>query len=544
MVEMEAPKKEVHSDFGRHKENITEPTRNSAEEEGDGGNVTEINMQNPAFLSEGTSSSKVAVSAPRSKGEIQRELLDLKRKALAFRRKGETEEAEELLRMAKVLEIQIEELDAPKDVRLHDDPKEENLGSFGLLINTEKERNLKNDMEVRRSTQTAVGPIDEVVKLSVGSGSFAKENQPLPVELGALGKTRSADNQRIAGGFSQMTPPVQSGNLVDLLTGDDWISSQRPVEKQDDSLKFDSVSSFAASPPIQLGSLTFSNEDLASQDNAKIHKRKIQFWSIRREMLMKQIRFRNLLPRATRSAIRQEILAFKRKALALKREGKLTEAREELWQAKLLEKRLEDDSPQSKTTSSDVVLGSSDSPQSKTTTSAGQKDHGSPSLDPKPLSSRDRFKLQQESLGHKRQAMKLRREGRMEEAEAEFELAKALENQLELPAQDSTTVDKVEPLDDVSVEGLLDPQLLSALKAIGIDDASILSQGPGRPEPSKVNAGKSNNPTHDRSQLEEQIKAEKVKAVNLKRAGKQAEALDALRKAKLLEKKLNSSPSK
>ncbi|BFG27381.1 hypothetical protein CerSpe_136550 [Prunus speciosa] len=59
----------------------------------------------------------------------------------------------------------------------------------------------------------------------------------------------------------------------------------------------------------------------------------------------------------------------------------------------------------------------------------------------------------------------------------------------------------------VSVEGLLDPQLLSALKAIGIDDPSILSQGPERPEPSKVNAGRSNNPTQDRSQLEEQIKA-------------------------------------
>ena len=133
----------------------------------------------------------------------------------------------------------------------------------------------------------------------------------------------------------------------------------------------------------------------------------------------------------------------------------------------------------------------------------------------------------------------------MEEAEAEFELAKALENQLEASAaHDSTTVDKVEPVEDVSVEGLLDPQLLAALKEIGIESASNLSQGPERPEPSKVNVGKSNNIIQDRSQLEEQIKAEKVKAVNLKRAGKQAEALDALRKAKLLEKKLNSPSSK
>ncbi|CAB4306064.1 unnamed protein product [Prunus armeniaca] len=87
----------------------------------------------------------------------------------------------------------------------------------------------------------------------------------------------------------------------------------------------------------------------------------------------------------------------------------------------------------------------------------------------------------------------------------------------------------------VSVDGLLDPQLLSALKSIGIDDASILSQGPGRPEPSKVNAGKRNNPTQDRTQLEEQIKVEKVKAINLKRAVKQVESLVTLRKAKMLE---------
>nr|GEX26779.1 tetratricopeptide-like helical [Tanacetum cinerariifolium] len=41
-------------------------------------------------------------------------------------------------------------------------------------------------------------------------------------------------------------------------------------------------------------------------------------------------------------------------------------------------------------------------------------------------------------------------------------------------------------------------------------------------------------------QLEEYIKKEKVKAVHLKHAGKQAEALDALRRAKMLEKKLNT----
>jgi predicted RNA polymerase sigma factor len=44
---------------------------------------------------------------------------------------------------------------------------------------------------------------------------------------------------------------------------------------------------------------------------------------------------------------------------------------------------------------------------------------------------KDRMKLQQESLAHKRKAMGLRREGKADEADAEYELAKALEKQME-----------------------------------------------------------------------------------------------------------------
>jgi hypothetical protein len=44
---------------------------------------------------------------------------------------------------------------------------------------------------------------------------------------------------------------------------------------------------------------------------------------------------------------------------------------------------------------------------------------------------KDRMKLQQESLGHKRKALALRREGKTDEADAEFELAKSLEQQME-----------------------------------------------------------------------------------------------------------------
>jgi hypothetical protein len=237
-----------------------------------------------------------------------------------------------------------------------------------------------------------------------------------------------------------------------------------------------------------------------------------------------------LVSQDNKISLQQEVLARKRKAVALKREGKLGEAREELRQAKLLEKSLEVETAGPVGGSHDGSTSASNAP------SAQQKDPSAPNLAPKPLSGRDRFKLQQESLSHKRQALKLRREGRVEEAEAEFELAKALEAQLD----EMSSANLAEPVDDVVVEDLLDPQLLSALKAIGIEDTSTISQGSERPGPVKVSPTKSESNSQERIQLEERIKAEKVKAVNLKRAGKQAEALDALRRSKLFEKKLNS----
>jgi hypothetical protein len=243
------------------------------------------------------------------------------------------------------------------------------------------------------------------------------------------------------------------------------------------------------------------------------------------------------------NSLQQDILVHKRKALALKREGKLAEAKEELRKAKLLEKRMEEDNSQKfsekgvevshsqPSTSSGDLLGSDVS-------SAGKK-VTSPSSVSKTLSSRDRFKIQQESLSHKRQALKLRREGRTVEADAELELAKTLEAQLEESGTHDSARSAAEPADDVTVEDFLDPQLLSALKAIGVGDA--ISGAPSLEISEKQHvAAKPDKSVEERVQLEEQIKAERIKAVNFKRSGKQAEALDALRRAKLFEKKVNS----
>ncbi|KAM0883591.1 hypothetical protein ACQ4PT_031505 [Festuca glaucescens] len=162
------------------------------------------------------------------------------------------------------------------------------------------------------------------------------------------------------------------------------------------------------------------------------------------------------------------------------------------------------------------------------------------------MSSRDRLRIQRESLTHKRNALKLRREGRTVEADAEFELAKSLESQLEeADSQGSSSGGKSAEANDGSVEDLIDPQMMSALKSIGWSAAdlttpSMNAQPSVKTEARPTVAVTTSKPQNEKSQLEEQIKAEKLKALAFKREGKQAEALEALRSSKRLEKKLAS----
>ncbi|KAL3677091.1 hypothetical protein R1sor_027039 [Riccia sorocarpa] len=364
--------------------------------------------------------------------------------------------------------------------------------------------------------------------------------------------------------------------------------------------------------------------------------------------------------------LQEEIKMRKRKAVGLKREGKLVEAREELRQAKLLEKQLETETSSAavpdvdlKSTSASFPVVHDDQPPQK------QLGEFPPSVNPAATNlthkqqmqaqvrqGKDRMKLQRESLAHKRKALGLRREGKTEEAEAEFELAKELEKQMEELDPSRAAHDE----GDVGlVEDFLDPQLMAALKGIGWNEAD-LSGGAGgaskaaassssvsRTQPSLAQVATSGRPPststmaaqgqtntsqqppsrkapvpptsgnntvegktpsmslqpvrkapvplsnaqeerntgvnqpparrppppdarpsskvqedskpaaslgrsstaraqEDRKKLEDRIKQEKIRAVELKRAGRTREALDALKGAKQMEKQLESIP--
>lgn len=526
----------------------------------------------------------------RSKGEIQRELLGLKRKALALRREGKTDEAEEVLRSAKALENQLAEMEAPKkEIQVESERQKDDIKPPRQSVVEDKDaddvtREEMNDPALISMLKnlgwkdeefepvTAQGKLSKNVSVSShhtaepfvipSSSSISSATPSVNAEIqqdhsGKMGIQGSTGTYQ---GLGFIPPHHQSGNVMDFLTGDDQTGSQKPAGKPEAHVQVDSLTSSSeilrrkddkvssgsdvscqVESNVPERSLTSPPQNLGSKASFRAEVREETVDADEKPLSYGANSSQGLASQNNKNSIRQEVLARKRKAVALKREGKLMEAREELRQAKLLEKSLEAESSETEAGKQNVSSSTSNA-----SPPVQQKESSTTILAPKPLSARDRFKLQQESLSHKRQALKLRREGRMEEAEAEFELAKSLEAQLEESAsQDSSksSVSTAEAVDDAVVEDLLDPQLLSALKAIGIEDGNIASEGPVRPGPAKLSPHKVESVGQERIQLEEQIKAEKVKALNLKRSGKQAEALEALRRAKLYEKKLTSLAS-
>ncbi|OEL38536.1 hypothetical protein BAE44_0000445 [Dichanthelium oligosanthes] len=503
-----------------------EPPSLNLADEGFEPEVTDNDMQDPALLSvlknmgwedvdtdsakrtdkPSISSHIVPQKSSRTKGQLQKELLGIKRKALTFRREGKNIEAEEELEKAKVLEQELAEIEESSNSIA----SEQGVTTAGHQI-TEN----KYDVQHVPSVDATVPP-----------SSVRKETKGddiVPVLASEPGK--SVDTL----GGSPSKPQIETTD-----------SKQGYVAKESGGGTSSALPQPAFTDPLG------SDKGLHSPSEVLDHKE----------------------PQKTHrdDTLKDEILLHKRKAVAFKREGKMTEAREELKLAKLLEKRVEgaqqdtvdggDESTTAVQQSSMVQQPASSRNHTDAVASAPPAQPSKSTQPQKAMSSRDRLKIQRESLAHKRNALKLRREGKTAEADAEFELAKELESQLEEPDnQGSSSGGKSGEPNDAVVEDLLDPQIMSALKSIGWSDMDLsmqssssqplkpaessIAQPPKRAE-AKPAVAASSKPQSERSQLEDEIKAEKLKALNLKREGKQAEALEALRSAKRLEKKLAS----
>ncbi|KAK3014679.1 hypothetical protein RJ639_009992 [Escallonia herrerae] len=502
--------------------------------------------------------------APKTKLVIQRELLGLKKRALALRREGRIDEADEELKKGKVLEQQLADMDDTSKVKVIqsnvsnkvvDTSSVPDVGdeeeavtdqdmhdpSYLLLLQNlgwkeESKENVESLPKAGYNTPVQTSE-SSTVQGQTSSKVGASKRTKGEIQRELLGLKRESLALRRQGEADEAEEVLKMAKLLETRLEEREATKQEvPVEFSrpkkevivDSSMKNAADGADFSEAAVPVEPQKGPTEGMGSGDLVRHGKSEVVRASLEQNIV--EADSPNIMAsKSNPNSPEQEIMAHRRKALTLKRAGKLTEAKDELRQAKILEKSLEDQPTEPSTRSNDV-LSSSVAPSL------------APSSAPR-MSSRDRFKLQQESLGHKRQALKLRREGRTQEAEAEFELAKALETQLEELAAHDPMKSSAEPVDDVGVEDLLDPQLLSALRAIGIEGASVASRGPERPEPSTPVAVTNESPSSKRNQLEERIKAEKVKAVNFKRSGQPAEALDALRRAKMLEKELKSITS-
>lgn len=490
-------------------------------------------------------------SAPKSKLVIQKELIALKKKALALRREGRLDESDEELSKAKALEEQLEDMNKAPSVAQPSIGNRQSYNIQAIPDNGEEEEVTDQDLHDPSylSLLKNLGWEDEG---NADASSTLKENNQPQKNIGAPSISQSVVDVEVM--TSKKSKTEIQRELLTLKRKALTLRRQGETEEADEVLnkaRLLEAQLNESEEPIQIHNSPENNKGNASNDALRSTPSSLQVdpHNSRAEDSTKQVK-NEVRPEKTdkiphenekrqelhasqptvsqphSGSLQQEILAHKRKAVALKRDGKLAEAKEELRQAKLLEKRMEE-VPQTTNNSSDTSISDVSSVDRE----------ASPSSVSKPMSGRERFKLQQESLGHKRQALKLRREGKTAEADAEFELAKAIESRL----QESDSHDSGEAADDVSIENFLDPQLMSALQSIGLDDvqskpSKSKASETQTPEPTKMNS----DANIERAQLVEQIKAEKVKAVSLKRSGKQAEALDALRRAKLYEKKLQS----
>lgn len=497
---------------------------------------------------------------PKSKMMIQKELLALKKKALLLRREGRVEEADEELKKGKALEQQLEEFEnglkkpatskfgskhkEPTDAQYIDsrffdlavdsvetDVTDQDMHDPSILLalknmgwNEDESDSLSmaknaSDLSNNRSMQEST-PSTVSRKLVRNKGEIQRELLAIKrkaLSLRRQGKTEEAEEELVRAkelekqlaileesqtSLSMDQPERYNSNAEDGLSRisdvGNRVSSCIETSKIDDTTKLSarlSISELEPSKEISVSSKPGHSDNISLENFSTMTNKT--------------------------GGYKEEILAHKRNALALKKEGKVTEAKEELRKAKLLEKCLQDGQGSSVDDKTSPVSTS----ESTSTPQESSKAHSE-----KPKSSRDRFKLQQESLAHKRNALKLRRDGKMQEAEAELEKAKELENQLEeLSVQGSGSSSS--SMDTGVVEDLLDPQLMSALQSIGWDDKDL-----SKPSIERV----SDQSRIDRVHLEEQIRATKIRALNLKRSGKQDEALEALRSAKKLEKKLDS----
>ncbi|KAH7287311.1 hypothetical protein KP509_32G049500 [Ceratopteris richardii] len=496
----------------------------------------------------------------KSKSELQKQLLGIKRAALKLRREGKSEEAENELKKAHILEQLMDESARVSTALKSTDHEflEANVKcsdkdpvvqvSYTINFFHEKEildsslpgRNMEqaNTLGTGKEINDSIGEEScQASKVGINFDYQLNETDTKFVDTGT--KSRTELNE-------EHTQECNADGLLGkhVITSD---SEQNMPEGKGDFLSTMAVQAQSRSTSKLRTTFTHSEEQLKGSELFSGEPSR----NVEDLVLPSESSFLAVPPK---HASQHDILSLKRQALALKREGRQQEAKEKLKEAKLLEKMLLSNSESSH--EEEAVLSAPMStrvePSLSSLTSAGSSSSTITSTPARKFAGKDRMKLQQESLAHKRKALALRREGKTEAAELELEVAKALEKQME-ELDEHFTVPQTDNL--ALVDDFLDPELLAALKGLGWKENDIHPKtSETKPENvekvQEVNHRKTKEvaassisgllQTSEREQLEQSIKSEKIRALQLKRSGQQAEALEVLKGAKLLEKRLQS----
>ncbi|GKD80951.1 tetratricopeptide-like helical domain containing protein, partial [Tanacetum coccineum] len=180
------------------------------------------------------------VVSKKSKSEIQRELLALKRKSIALRRQGNLDEAEEILKSTKDLEDQLAEMEVPKQ-------------EMNVDINTDK--TVVNDVLMTEAPKTEIKEEASVPKSNIGA-VFVDEkpqvgvNESTSVQQQILAHKKKALILKREGRIAEAKEELKQAKLLEKESI--GVDNKNPDSDMMDRTPVPSTSKMSSSEPVQV----------------------------------------------------------------------------------------------------------------------------------------------------------------------------------------------------------------------------------------------------------------------------------------------------
>ncbi|GAV60113.1 FYVE domain-containing protein, partial [Cephalotus follicularis] len=412
-----------------------------------------------------------------SHGIDKSKVFALKKQALMLKREGKLAEAKEELKKAKILEKQLEE----QELLAGADDSDDELSALINSMDHDKQnvQLSQHELGLNIDFDHLVGISDDIAldsNFEVTDEDF--QDPEIAVALTSLGWTDDSNH-------TENAVPQSASIDRDTLLSEILLLKREALDKKRMGNVAEAMAQLKKAKLLERELESFESQtdvQKGSQTTDQSSKSALYYENVN----TKKDAASKVAPKS-RLATQKELLALKKKALTLRREGRFDEADEELKKGKILEQQLEDMDNISKVKATQVTVGSKDF---------------------------DLDALLTEILSLKREALNKKRMGNVEEAMAQLKKAKLLERELE-SFESQTDVQKGSQTTDQSSKSALYDENVNTKKGVA----------------SKV-APKS------RFTTQRELLALKKKALTLRREGRFDEAEEELKKGKILEQQL------